>query len=73
VGKSLGIHPFGRMRQRWEDNIKMDFREIGCDHGRWTELSQDCVPRQFMVLGLETSSSAITLLISIWYNCWWCL
>jgi hypothetical protein len=29
VGKSEGKRPLGRPRRRWEDNIKMDLREIG--------------------------------------------
>jgi hypothetical protein len=27
VGKLEGRNPLGRPRRRWEDNIKMDFRE----------------------------------------------
>jgi len=30
VGKSEGKRPLGRLRRRWEDNIKMDFQEVGC-------------------------------------------
>jgi hypothetical protein len=29
VGKPDGRRPLGRPRRRWEDNIKMDLREIG--------------------------------------------
>jgi hypothetical protein len=29
VGKPDGKIPLGRHRRRWEDNIKMDLREIG--------------------------------------------
>jgi hypothetical protein len=29
VGKPEGKRPLGRPRRRWEDGIKMDFREIG--------------------------------------------
>jgi hypothetical protein len=29
VGKPEGRRPLGRPRRRWEDNIKMDLREIG--------------------------------------------
>jgi hypothetical protein len=29
VGKPEGRRPLGRTRRRWEDNIKMDFREVG--------------------------------------------
>jgi hypothetical protein len=33
VGKLEGKRPLGRFRHRWEDNIKMDLREIGCGDG----------------------------------------
>jgi hypothetical protein len=29
VGKHEGKRPLGRPRRRWEDNIKMDLKEIG--------------------------------------------
>jgi hypothetical protein len=29
VGKSEGKRSLGRPRRRWEDNIKMDIRELG--------------------------------------------
>ena len=28
-GKSTGKRPLGRHRRRWEDNIRMDLKEIG--------------------------------------------
>ena len=31
----------GRPRRRWEDNIKMDLREVGCDPGEWIALAED--------------------------------
>jgi hypothetical protein len=30
VGKAEGKRPLGIPRGRWEDNIKVDHREIGC-------------------------------------------
>jgi hypothetical protein len=37
VGKPEGRRPLGRPRQRWEDNTKMDLREVGCGgEGAWT-------------------------------------
>jgi hypothetical protein len=33
----------GKTRHRWEDNIKMDLREIGIDGANWIWLSQDRV------------------------------
>ena len=40
VGKPEGKRPLGRPRCRWEDNIKMDLREVGVG-GDWMELAQD--------------------------------
>jgi hypothetical protein len=31
VGKPEGKRPLGRPRHRWEDNIKMDLQEVGCE------------------------------------------
>jgi hypothetical protein len=33
--------PLGRPRRRREDNIKMDFQEVGGGRGDWIELAQD--------------------------------
>jgi hypothetical protein len=41
VGKSEGKRPFGRLRRRWEDNIKMDLHEMGCGGIEWVYLAQD--------------------------------
>jgi hypothetical protein len=35
--------PLGRPRRRWEDNIKLDLREIGIDGANWIQLAQDRV------------------------------
>jgi hypothetical protein len=40
VGKPEGRRPLGRPRRRWEDNIRMDLRELGCGVD-WMELAQD--------------------------------
>ena len=31
VGTPEGKRPPGRSRRRWEDNIKMDLQEVGCE------------------------------------------
>jgi hypothetical protein len=41
VGKPEGKRPLERPRRRWEDNIRMDFQEIGGGCGDWMELAQD--------------------------------
>jgi hypothetical protein len=43
VGRPEGKRPLGRPRRRWEDNIEMDFREIGIDGANWIQLAQDRV------------------------------
>ena len=46
MGEERGVHrvlvgkPLGRPRRRWEDNIKMDLREVGRG-GDWMELAQN--------------------------------
>jgi len=41
VEKPERRRPLGRPRRRWEDNIKMDIREVGCGCVDWMELAQD--------------------------------
>ena len=52
MGEDRGVHrvlvakpeekrPLGRPRRRWEDNIKMDLKEIGGGRGDRMELAQD--------------------------------
>jgi hypothetical protein len=43
VGRLAGKIPLGRHRRRWEDNIKMDLREIGIDGENWIQLAQNRV------------------------------
>ena len=40
VGKPEGKRSLGRPRRRWEDNIKMDLREVGCDPRDWIALAE---------------------------------
>ena len=39
VGKPEGKRSLGRPRRRWEENIKMDLRKVGCDPGDWIYLA----------------------------------
>jgi hypothetical protein len=41
VGRPEGRRPLRRPRRRWEDNIKMDIREVGWEDMNWIELAQD--------------------------------
>jgi hypothetical protein len=43
VGRPEGKRPLGRPKRRWEDNIKMDLRDIGIDGANWFHLAQDRV------------------------------
>jgi hypothetical protein len=38
VGRPEGKRPLGRPRHRWEDNIKMDLKEVGIDGANWIHL-----------------------------------
>jgi hypothetical protein len=45
VGRSEGRRPLGRPRRRWENNIKMDLREIGfwdVDWIHWAQVAGSC-------------------------------
>jgi len=41
VGKPERQRPLGRSRCRWEDNITMDFQEVGFGGKDWIDLAQD--------------------------------
>jgi hypothetical protein len=43
VGRPEGKRPLGIPRRRWEDNIKMDLKEIWIDGANWIQLAQDRV------------------------------
>jgi hypothetical protein len=39
VEKPEGKRPLGRTRRRWEDNIRIDLREIGWQYVDWMHLA----------------------------------
>jgi hypothetical protein len=41
VGKSEGNRPVGGLGCRWEDNIRMDLKDIGWEVVDWMHLDQD--------------------------------
>jgi hypothetical protein len=41
VGKPELRGPLGRPRRRWEDNIKMDLRDVGWEGMDWIDLAED--------------------------------
>ena len=43
MGKPEGKRPLGKLRCRWDDNIKMDLEEVECGGMDWMEVSQALV------------------------------
>jgi hypothetical protein len=41
VGETEGKRSLGRLRRRWEDGLKIDFRQTGWDSMEWIHLAQD--------------------------------
>jgi len=41
VGKLEGKRSLGRSRRRWEDNIKMDLRQVRCGGMDWIDPAQN--------------------------------
>jgi len=41
VGKPEGKRQFGRPRRKWEDNIKIDLQDVGCESMDWIDLAQN--------------------------------
>jgi len=52
VGNPEAKRPLGKSRRRWEDNIKMDLQDVGCDGMDWIELAQDRDRWRSLVNGL---------------------
>jgi hypothetical protein len=43
VGRPKGKRPLRRPRRRWEDNIKLDLREVGINGVNWIQLAENRV------------------------------
>ena len=61
VGKPEVNRSIGRPRHRWEGNIKMDLREVGCHPREWIDLAEDrnqwrAYVRAVVLYGCETWS-----------------
>ena len=41
TGKPTGKRPLGRPMRKWEDNIRMDLKEIGINTRNWIDSAQD--------------------------------
>ena len=35
------VYRWGNVRERWEDNFKMDFQEVRCEVMDWIDLAED--------------------------------
>ena len=41
TGKHTGERSLGRSRRRWQDNIRMDLKEMGINTRNWVNSAQD--------------------------------
>ena len=41
TGKPGGKRPLGRPRRRWEDNIRINLKEIGINTRNWVDSAKD--------------------------------
>jgi hypothetical protein len=41
VGRPEGKRSMARLRRRWDDNIKLDLKDIGIDGANWIQVAQD--------------------------------
>jgi hypothetical protein len=57
VGNPEGKRLLGRPRSRWEDNIRMDLRDIGWGGIDWIDVAQDRTQWRPREHGIETSGS----------------
>ena len=49
TGTPAGKRPLGRPRPAWENNIRMDFKEIGANMRNWVDSAQDKDYRRVLV------------------------
>ena len=41
TGKPAGKRPLGRPKCKWEDNIRMNLKEVGVSSRNWVDSAQD--------------------------------
>jgi hypothetical protein len=56
LGRPERKNPLGRLRNRWEDNIKMDLRETGWGGMDWIDLAQD----------MDQQRALVTMVVNFW-------
>ncbi|KAJ4431211.1 hypothetical protein ANN_19808 [Periplaneta americana] len=75
VGRPEGKIPLGRPRSRWENNIKMDLREVGYDGRDWINLAQ--VSNPMVSRGVPNSTDDVIDAPPVSHRCpinlqsWW--
>jgi hypothetical protein len=57
VRRPEGKRPLGIPTRKWEDNIKMEFRDIGINGANWIRLAQESPIASFCEHGNEPSCS----------------
>ena len=53
------INPLGRPKRRWEDNIRMDIKEIGISTRNWVDSAQEGLLEGSCECGIELPGSII--------------
>jgi len=53
---NLRAEPFGRLRRRWEESIKMVLKEVGCGDMDWINLAEDRDRWRALVTNLRGST-----------------
>jgi hypothetical protein len=53
-----GKRPFEWHRRRWENNIKLDLRDIGCGCMDWIDLAQD----------MEQWRALVNKVMKLWFS-----
>ena len=74
AGKPTGKKSLGSPRRRWEDNIRMDLKEIGINMSNWVDSTQDGdYWRAFVnaTLNLRVPQAMELVIIKIWIPLFW--
>ena len=57
TGAPVGKIPLGRPRRRWEDNIRLDLKEVGINSWNWVDSAKDRDYWRILVCGIEPPGS----------------
>jgi hypothetical protein len=53
VDISISKCPHRRLRGKWKDYFTLDLSQMDCENQAWTEMPQDLVWRQYLVLMMQ--------------------